>query len=262
MMSVNCCWQFAFQLICRHRSNQFTNTRRISTRIFGSTARRFFGSASVSSPAVTPSPLGSPPVTSPATSASPAPFGSGSQIGSLPPHRRLAEFTTILGDYKLATAVWDVLRKETLPSPYGRALSDGSDVLPLVLAGGPALSQHANAALAALGVSGSSGAAAQVRALVYAVRWEVGVNDFHTERSDGERWLASAAGTVSCWATCPTLCSSLVIPGGGAHICFASRSRSVSQRQKGCHSACRPVVCPGGETVGEEWNCKYDGSLL
>jgi len=116
----------------------------------------------------------------------------------LPPHRRLAEFATILGDYKLATAVWDVLRKEMPPPSYGCALPNGSDILPLVLAGGPALSQHANAALAALDVSGSPGAVAQVRALVYAVRWEIGVNDFHTQRCDGERWLASAAGTVSC----------------------------------------------------------------
>lgn len=189
-------WQSRFKLTRCH-SNQFTNTRRISTRIFGSTARRFFGSSSISLPATAP-PTSSTQNASPTTSAPPSPFGSTSQVGSLPPHRRLAEFATILGDYKLATAVWDVLRKEMPPPSYGRALPNGSDILPLVLAGGPALSQHANAALAALDVSGSPGAVAQVRALVYAVRWEIGVNDFHTQRCDGERWLASAAGTVSC----------------------------------------------------------------
>lgn len=61
------------------------------------------------------------------------------------------------------------------------------------------MGMHANASLAPLGVTASTGAgaAAQLRALVYAVRWEVGVNDFHSDRIDGERWLALAAGTVS-----------------------------------------------------------------
>lgn len=184
-------------------SNQFANTRRISTRIFGSTARRFFGSTSISSPISTPPtpPPGSPTsTTSPTTMATPL---TGAQANSLPPHRRLAEFATILGDYKLATTVWDVLRKETPPVISGRALSNGSDVLPLIIAPGPVLGLHANAALAPLGVSGGAGAgaAAQVRALVYAVRWEVGINNFHSDRIDGERWLALAAGAVSQLAT-------------------------------------------------------------
>lgn len=64
------------------------------------------------------------------------------------------------------------------------------------------MNQHALAALSALGAGagvGGVGAAAQLRALVYAVRWEVGVNDFHGTRArvEGERWLAWAAGGVS-----------------------------------------------------------------
>lgn len=195
---------------------KFTSTRRISTRLFGSTARRFFGSGSsgsISSPIAPPS--SSSPNSNVSSSNSTAQgaisqgaAGAGSTQGSLPPHRRLAEFATILGDYKLATAVWDVLRKDSptySPDNNGartRALSNGSDILPLIVAPGPAVNQHALAALSALGGGagvGGVGAAAQLRALVYAVRWEVGVSGFHGPgaRVEGERWLAWAAGGVS-----------------------------------------------------------------
>ncbi|KAF8308866.1 hypothetical protein DL93DRAFT_2170750 [Clavulina sp. PMI_390] len=210
----------------------FANTRRISTRLFGSTARRLFGnSGSISS---TPTPT---------SSASPSPaFGSSAPLPtsprsptspsaalptpSLPPHRRLAEFATLLGDYKLASAVFDVLRKEQPvwtypPNPNylgrGRVLSSGADVLPLILSSAStATGGYAQAALQALGFGGApligeggvmlgGGAAAQVRALAYAVRWEVGVGDFHSPPPndglggrgiEGERWLALAAGVA------------------------------------------------------------------
>lgn len=187
---------------------QFTNTRRISTRIFGSTARRLFGGGgSISSPISSPtstSPAPSP-LSGGAPSSSTSPINNPATSGSLPPHRRLAEFTTVLGDYKLATTIWDVLRKENIVySPSGRAYSNGSDVLPLLIASGPAVTANAVTALGYLGFAGGgggNGAAAQLRALAYAVRWEVGVSGFHSEESrggvEGERWLVAAAGTVS-----------------------------------------------------------------
>jgi hypothetical protein len=98
--------------------------------------------------------------------------------------------------------------------------STGADVLPLILAPGVALGAHAFAALAALGLDPSGatlrpsatsagfaeegseamyvgpGAAAQMRALVYAVRWDSGIAEFESSKVDGERWLAGAAGLV------------------------------------------------------------------
>lgn len=52
-----------------------------------------------------------------------------------PQNRRLAEFATFLGDYKLAMTVWDSLRKEGKGGAVGRRLSyllmtpNGSDLL-------------------------------------------------------------------------------------------------------------------------------------
>lgn len=109
--------------------------------------------------------------------------------------RRLAEFATVLGDYKLATTVWEALRKD------GRG---GSDVLPLLVAPSPSLALHAAHALSMLfqGVRGGSGGEApahvQYRALVYAVRWEAGMDrrEFLGNVLEGERWLVGAAGSV------------------------------------------------------------------
>lgn len=70
-------------------------------------------------------------------------------------------------------------------------------MLPLLLAPSTAtLASHAAAALAPLGLTERDvPASAQVRAMVYAVRWEIGVQSFG--RLGGERWLAWAAGFVS-----------------------------------------------------------------
>jgi hypothetical protein len=95
---------------------QFSSTRRLPSRLFSST-RRLFGSPS---PSPTPTPAHNP---SSSTSSLPARShvynGSQSLVtaaggGVVPPpqQRRLAEFATILGDFKLAVTVWEAMRKE------------------------------------------------------------------------------------------------------------------------------------------------------
>lgn len=106
---------------------------------------------------------------------------------TFPQQRRLAEFATVLGDLKTAIPVWDAVRKDA---------KGGSDVLPLLLAPGPASAAHAQHALATLAAPGTElSAAAQVRGLAYAVRWAIGLppSDFLGPALDGERWLVWAA---------------------------------------------------------------------
>ncbi len=147
---------------------QFSSTRRLPSRLLSSTTRRFFGS-STSTPST-------------ATSS-----GSGNPLESQSwMHRRLAEFSTILGDYKLASLVWETLRKDS---------SVGSDVLPLILAPAAPLSVYATAALQTLGLNNPEVlASSQFRAMLYAVRWEIGIPQF--ANIDGERWLAMASGSA------------------------------------------------------------------
>lgn len=86
---------------------QFTSNRRLPSRLFSST-RRLFGSPS-STPVSTHNP---------SSSVASLPRSSTSSINgpntSSPPsqQRRLAEFATVLGDYKLAVTVWESLRKD------------------------------------------------------------------------------------------------------------------------------------------------------
>ncbi|KZW02555.1 hypothetical protein EXIGLDRAFT_415091 [Exidia glandulosa HHB12029] len=151
-------------------NENFSANRRLPTRIFSST-RRFFGSStgSISSASA---------VTSPTT-----PNGQQLPPPSAPPQqRRLAEFATILGDFRLAIPVWEAWRKE------GRG---GSEVLPLMLAPSPAVGAHVAYALQPFQMSELT-AQAQYRALLFAVRWEAGVQDFHSQ--GGDRWLSWAAG--------------------------------------------------------------------
>ncbi|KAI0068320.1 hypothetical protein BV25DRAFT_1793504 [Artomyces pyxidatus] len=170
-------------------NENFSSTRRLPSRLFSST-RRFFGSAN-------PSPTPSHGQTSSISSVT-ARTRSGSQtsISSLnggpappPQQRRLAEFATILGDLKLAASVWEALRKD------GKG---GSEILPMLLAPSPAVPLHVNHALSTLMASNTdSSALTQFRALVYAVRWDAGIegSDFisNAEEPPSALLLAHAA---------------------------------------------------------------------
>ncbi|KAH9064332.1 ER-golgi trafficking TRAPP I complex 85 kDa subunit-domain-containing protein [Lactarius vividus] len=156
-------------------NENFTSTRRLPSRLFSST-RRLFGSGTAS-----PAPM--QPAHSPTSTGS---FSSITGVfpGGEPPsqQRRLAEFATILGDLKLATNVWEVLRKD------GKS---GSEILPLLLSPSPAVTFHVSHALSTITSAGTE-ASAQLRALTYAVRWEA-APDFLTSPSEGDKWLVWAA---------------------------------------------------------------------
>ncbi|KAI0932025.1 hypothetical protein AcV5_004630 [Taiwanofungus camphoratus] len=184
-------------------NEQFSSSRRLPSRLFSSTRRLFGSSASSTTP--TPVHTSNPSTssissrfTSHAPNSSISSIASVSSVGTvsgglITQQRRLAEFATMLGDYKLAISVWESLRKE------GKG---GSDILPLLLSPSPALSLHAAHALSALfsqsqiQSSLEAPAHAALRALVYAVRWEIGIDkrDFLGPILDGERWLVQAAG--------------------------------------------------------------------
>ncbi|KAJ7293446.1 ER-golgi trafficking TRAPP I complex 85 kDa subunit-domain-containing protein [Mycena rebaudengoi] len=147
-------------------NEHFSSNRRLPSRLFSST-RRLFGSPSPS-PAPTHASTASLSRSSTYTG---SPLISGSTTPAAPPQqRRLAEFATILGDFKLAVTVWETLRKE------GKG---GSEILPLLLSPSPNIPLHV-----------------AMRALTYAVRWEIGIgnSDFLSSTLEGERWLVWAAG--------------------------------------------------------------------
>ncbi|KAG8986225.1 hypothetical protein FRB93_005483 [Tulasnella sp. JGI-2019a] len=163
----------------------YSSSRRLPSRLFSST-RRLFGSSAPSA------------ASSSAPSTPTSPHGNGSNPFSNHPealsqHRRLAEFSTFLGDVKFAVPLWETIRKE------GKG---GSDVLPMLLAPSLTLEAHAAYALAPVttgaalgGKEGVSvGAAAQLRALAYAIRWERAVQDILS--LGGEKWLVWAAGST------------------------------------------------------------------
>lgn len=186
-------------------NENFSSSRRLPSRLFSST-RRLFGTSAASAASTPASPAhgSNPSISSMPSRFSHAPSGSISSIasvssigtasgGTITQQRRLAEFATILGDYKLAIAVWENLRKE------GRG---GSDILPLLLSSSPALALHAAHALSTLRSQTHSHqpvrapGQAQIRAISYAVRWAIGIdkNDFISPALEGERWLVQAAG--------------------------------------------------------------------
>ncbi|KAG8754517.1 hypothetical protein FRC12_011166 [Ceratobasidium sp. 428] len=146
----------------------YVATRRLPSRLF-STTRRFFGTSGPSTPV-------------PSSPSSPAPSTTTQQ-------RRLAEFATFLGDLKLATSVFDTLRKDT-------SNTTATDILPLLLAPSKSLSSHAvNALLGARFVGKEPSPSSQLRALRYAVRWERGISDLNV--IGGDNWLVWAAGLKS-----------------------------------------------------------------
>jgi len=104
--------------------------------------------------------------------------------------RRLAEFATILGDIKLAIPVWESTRKEA---------KGGSEILPLLLSASPAISLHVQHALATVAQPGGElTAAGHMRALIYAIRWEMCIDttDFLSDLLEGERWLVWASASA------------------------------------------------------------------
>lgn len=156
-------------------NESYIATRRLPSRFF-STTKRFFGNSN------TPSSPSSPIQQS-------ASFTNGFSsatlpTSSLPQHRRLAEFATCLGDIKLATSVWETLRKD------GKS---GAEVLPFLLAPTAALATHATSALASLQTV-EFRSSHQLQALYHAVRWASGIKGF--DSLDGERWLEMAAGSI------------------------------------------------------------------
>lgn len=73
------------------------------------------------------------------------------------------------------------------------------EVLPLLLSSSPAVPLHAQHALSSIHLSSPElPTYAQLRGLIYAVRWEVGIpsTDFLNSVLEGERWLVWAAGNV------------------------------------------------------------------
>ncbi|KAF5317627.1 hypothetical protein D9611_015053 [Ephemerocybe angulata] len=170
-------------------NENYSSTRRLPSRLFSST-RRLFGSPS-------PSPAPGHSVSSSVSSLPGRSMTTGSMNGGAPTPpsqlRRLAEFATILGDFKLAASVWESLRKES---------KGGSDMLPLMSAPSPALQLHASNALLSLHPSAVElPPHAQIRALLYAARWEVGIDprDFVSNALEGERWFVWAAGNVGTY---------------------------------------------------------------
>ncbi|KAI0307705.1 ER-golgi trafficking TRAPP I complex 85 kDa subunit-domain-containing protein [Multifurca ochricompacta] len=166
-------------------NENFTSTRRLPSRLFSST-RRLFGSGTTSPAPMQTSASSISPVSPGIRPGSQSLIASISAGGRPPPsqQRRLAEFATILGDLKLATNVWEALRKD------GKG---GSEMLPLLLSPSPASTLCVTQALSAITSSGAEASAwAQLCALTYAIRWEVSI-DFLTSPLEGDRWLVWAA---------------------------------------------------------------------
>lgn len=91
--------------LARHK---FSSNRRLPSRLFSST-RRLFGTGATSAP----SPAISTPIRSHSVSSSQT-FSTGfpTPVDRISQQQRLAEFATVLGDIKLATTVWEALRKD------------------------------------------------------------------------------------------------------------------------------------------------------
>jgi len=123
--------------------------------------------------------------------------------------RRLAEFATILGDFKLAVGVWEALRKDSKGGSVGalclleflaiKLVCVDQEILPILLSSSPAIPLHVAQALSTIvSPNADHSALAQTQALTYAVRWETGISpqDFTNDVLEGERWLVWAASSV------------------------------------------------------------------
>jgi hypothetical protein len=70
--------------------------------------------------------------------------------------------------------------------------------LPLLLTPSPAVSLHASHAIKSLHPTPDLPSHAQLRAVKYSVRWDIGINkeDFIGNLLEGEQWFVWAAGSV------------------------------------------------------------------
>ena len=81
--------------------------------------------------------------------------------------------------------------------PFHTGISQ--DILPMLLSPSPTVPLHAQAALTTIHPNMADlPPLAQIRALMYAVRWEAGIStqDFISSTLEGERWLVWAASNV------------------------------------------------------------------
>ncbi|TCD62768.1 hypothetical protein EIP91_006412 [Steccherinum ochraceum] len=208
----------------------YSTSRRLPSRLFSSTRRLFgsgYSSATSTPPPSTPSHGSSPSISSISSRVnSHAPNSSISSLTSVTStgggqaavlvsqQRRLAEFATILGDFKLAISVWENLRKES---------KGGHDILPLLLAPSPALPLLASNSVQANHTQFHElPAQAQMRSLVNAVRWDIGMDqrEFLGNVLEGERWLVYAAGAAEEVPTALLL----------AHAAFLSAKKDARRR--------------------------------
>lgn len=114
-------------------------------------------------------------------------------------------------------------------------------MLPLLLSPSPTVPLHVANALSSINPSTSElTAQAQLQALSYAVRWEIGIgsSDFLGSTLEGDRWLVWAAGNVSL--------SSLFVRERIAHK-VSVRGASISPLACTCCSTERSEI---GQTTG------------
>ena len=139
--------------------------------------------------------------------------------------------------------------------------NNGQDILPLVTAPSPALALHAANSITALQtLATEKPALAQMRALTYAVRWEMGIDmrDFLGDILEGERWLVHAAGAVRHFSSVLHLPhSDECVQGRRTTNSVAALARRIPYVQEGRLASCRTMasLCrrPTGEGRHSEW---------
>jgi hypothetical protein len=174
--------------------------------------------------------------------------------GALGEQRRLAEFATILGDYKLATNVWETLRKD------GKG---GSDIIPILVAAGPGVQLHAQHALSSLASSAQSEETPPhvlFAALRYTARWveSIPLEDFISDVLEGERWLVWAAGNVGLLSSLQS--RSLTCNSSGRRCSFRDpvSTRCPSQYSQEIKTKSILAVFDCSKPAREMWDCEFD----